>query len=315
MQKVRLIPFVPVILAIPLWVLLAGCTSAASPSASPASSTPAPLVTSTSQPSADQPVATIQAGGTPTVTPLPKTLGLDPANWVSWPVLPIVTQNVRTIYLHGQQLGNNPRAFSIFGDCQSHPDAFLGIYETDPARLKELPPELQQMVAYFAGSFDRESPTIKDGTTAGGLLSPLWHNGTFGCSVTETPVDCELRLHKPSFVFINVGTHWVVRNREYLRTIMTVLIERGVVPILVTKADEREQGQKTNADLANLAVELNVPVWNFYAALTDLPDLGLYAKPGQGGLGNVYLGDEATGRYQLGGLQVLYIVWQAAITQ
>lgn len=230
-------------------------------------------------------------------------------------MLPVVTNNIRTIYLRGQQLGNDPHAFSVFGDCQSQPEAFLGVYETDPARQQALPLEFQEMLVYFADSFNRVSPTIKDGTTAGGLLSPLWHNGAFGCGVTETPVDCELRLHKPSFVFINVGTHWVVRNQEYLRTISTGLIERGVVPILVTKADEREQGDKTNTDLAILAVELNIPLWNFYASVTDLPDLGLYAKPGQGGLGNVYLGDEASERYRLGGLSALYVVWQAAIKQ
>lgn len=297
-----------------LAALLANCSPAANPKATatgsytstaPATRTPA-MVTLT-------PTVTLHPG-TSSLTPLPLTLALDPADWRSWPVLPVVTQNIRTIYLRGQELGNDPHAFSIFGDCQSHPDAFLGVYETDPQRQQSLPPVFKDMLVYFAGSFDRESPTVKDGTTAGGLLSPLWHNGTFGCRVTETPVDCELRLHKPSFVFINVGTHWVVRNREYLHTISATLIEQGVVPILVTKADEREQGDKTNADLADLAVELNIPLWNFYASVTDLPGLGLYAKPNQGGLGNVYLGDEATERYRLGGLSALYAVWQAAIT-
>ena len=225
-----------------------------------------------------------------------------------------MTQNIRAIYLRGQLLGNDPHAFSIFGDCQSHPDVFLGVFETDPEVQQSLPPAFKDMLVNFTGSFNRESPTIKDGTTTGGLLSPLWHAGTFGCGVTETPMDCELRLHKPSFVFINVGTHWVVRNREYLHTISTTLIEQGVVPILVTKADEREQGDKINQDLADLAVEMNLPLWNFYASVTDLPDMGLYAKPNQGGLGKIYLGDEAIERYRLGGISALYAVWQAAIT-
>jgi hypothetical protein len=301
-----------------LAALLTGCAASASPTAAPSAS---PTTVPSASPTPPPPTATITVEpsatflpGTPSPTPLPETLNLDPADWMSWPALPVVTQNIRTIYLRGQQLGTDPHAFSIFGDCQSHPDVFLGVYASDPARQQGLPPQFQDMLTWFEGSFDRESPTIKDGTTAGGLLSPLWHNGTFGCGVTETPMDCELRLHNPSFVFINVGTHWVPRNREYLRTIITELIERGVVPILVTKADERMQGQSTDADLASLAVELNVPLWNFYASLTDLPDLGLYAKPNQGGLGNVYLGDEATERFRLGGLSALYVVWQAAIS-
>jgi len=306
MQKTLLLPL--------LAVLLAGCAAPASPTASPtAFSTNTMPASATSRTVTELPRATLLPG-TPSATPLPAKITLGATDWKSWPVQPVVTENIRDIYQFGQQLGNDPHAFSVFGDCQSHPDAFLGLYETDPAQLKSLAPELQELVAYFAGSFNRESPTIKDGTTAGGLLSPLWHNGMFGCDTTETPVDCELRLHKPSFVFINVGTHWVVRNRDYLRTIITELTGRGVIPILVTKADEREQGQNTNADLATLAVELNVPLWNFYAQLTDLPDLGLFAKPNQGGLGNVYLGAEATARYRLGGLQALHIVWQAAIS-
>ena len=302
------------LLLILLAALLAGCSPVASPSVTAiASNTATAPVTSTPVKVTLTPPA-MPLPGTPSPTPLPLTISLDPADWESWPVLPVVTQNIRSIYLLGQQLGNDPHAFSIFGDCQSHPEAFLGVYETDPEYQQSLPPAFKDMLDNFAGSFNRESPTIKDGTTAGGLLSPLWHNGTFGCGVTETPMDCELRLHKPSFVFINVGTHWVVRNREYLHTISTTLIEQGVVPILVTKADEREQGDKTNRDLADLAVELNIPLWNFYASVTDLTDLGLYAKPNQGGLGKIYLGDEATERYRLGGLSAMYAVWQAAIT-
>lgn len=291
-----------------LMLLLTACSPATEATIQKTGSPTQPGVTEIS---ATQPVQSTST----TVTTLPsETPALDPANWKAWPVLPLVNANIKGIYQRGQELGNNPQAFSIFGDCQSQPEFFLGLYETDATLLQSLSPELQEMVTWFGGSFNRKSPTIKDGTTAGGLLAPFWHNGTFGCGITESPVDCELRLHNPSFVFINVGTHWVVRNQEYLRTIITELIGRGIVPILVTKADEREQGEKTNSDLAILAEEFNIPLWNFYAAVSDLPDLGLYAKPGQGGLGNVYLGDIATERYRLGGLQSLYTVWQAVIT-
>jgi hypothetical protein len=294
-------------------ILLAGCAANAGAATSPPATLTEPAPIATSPTPTLQPPPVTQPAATPVVTSLPEKLDLDPVDWKSWPVLPVVTGNIRAIYLHGQEQGNDPHAFSIFGDCQSHPDAFLGVYESDPATRQSLPLEMQELVTWFAGSFNRESPTIKDGTTAGGLLSPMWHNGMFGCGPSETPVDCELRLHKPSFVFINVGTHWVVRNREYLEKIASSLIEDGIVPILVTKADEREQGEKTNADLASLAVDLNIPLWNFYASVLDLPDMGLYAKPNQGGLGNIYLGAEATERYRLGGMQALYKVWQAAV--
>ena len=90
--------------------------------------------------------------------------------WQYWPVLPVVPQYVRDIYQNGQSLGNNPHAFSVFGDCQSEPKVFLGIYETDPQAIAGLPPNLQETVTWFIGSFNRASPTVGGGTTTGALL-------------------------------------------------------------------------------------------------------------------------------------------------
>src|SRR5512145_461403 len=49
----------------------------------------------------------------PTDTALPDEIGLDPVAWETWPVIPIVSKNVREIYQRGQKLGNDPRAFSV----------------------------------------------------------------------------------------------------------------------------------------------------------------------------------------------------------
>jgi hypothetical protein len=248
----------------------------------------------------------------PTSTPLPSELALDPDDWKSWPVQPILTSQIAEIYARGQELGNDPHAFSIFGDCQSKPEVFLGVYETDPDVVAALPAELQEAVANFTGSFNRESPTVKDATTVAGLLNPIWHEGKYTCTTDESPVECELRIHNPSFVFINTGTHWVTRNQEYLETIILQLLEAGVVPILATKADDRYQGEKTNADLAIMAAKYGLPLWNFWAETLVLPEHGVYTKEGQGGLGDVYLTDQAILIYRLSALQALDSVWRAA---
>ena len=91
----------------------------------------------------------------PTTTPLPAAPFLDPADWHHWPVIPIVSEYTRLIYRLGQTLGNNPNAFSVFGDCQSEPNVFLGIFETDPQAVAALPPNLQETVAWFSGSLNR----------------------------------------------------------------------------------------------------------------------------------------------------------------
>jgi hypothetical protein len=260
-----------------------------------------------------QPVATLEppVTPTPTPTPLPRDLGLDPADWKEWPVLPIVPAGMRDVYALGQSLGNDPHAFSILGDCQSEPDAFWGLYDTDAEAVAALSPELQETVAWFAGSFERESPTAQSGSTAGALLWAEWHRGRFGCSYAESPVTCELRLHHPSFALIHVGTHYEARNINYLRRIIDQLLAAGVVPILVTKADNRERDERVNADYATLAVEYNLPLWNFWAAVNDLPNRGLYTRREYPLQGNIYLTEDALEIHRSTGLQALDVVWRA----
>ena len=235
--------------------------------------------------------------------------------WMSLPVIPAINPNISEIYQKGQLLGNDPYAFSIFGDCQSRPDEFFGVYETDPAVYSSLSPDLQQTVDNFTGSFNRESPTSQDGTTPGGLLWPEWHRGDYGCSLAETPVDCELRIHRPSFVLIQIGTHFESRNTEYLRTIITQLLDAGVVPILATKADNRELDNRINRDMALLSAEFDLPLWNFWAVLTGLPDRGLYVKEGREEQGAVYLNTEASELHRTTGLIMLDSVWRVATGQ
>jgi hypothetical protein len=271
-----------------------------------ASETPLPSLTA-SPAGPPAPSATPAA----TVTSLPATIGLDPLDWKAWPVRPAVPSGMRDIYELGQSLGNAPHAFSVFGDCQSEPGAFWGLYDTDAAAVAALPPQLQETVAWFAGSFGRESPTAQSGMTAGALLWAEWHRGRYGCSYAETPVACELRLHQPSFVFIHVGSHYEARNSNYLRRIIEQLLAAGVVPILVTKADNRERDERINAEYAALAVEYDIPLWNFWLAVDDLPNRGLYTRRDRPLQGNIYLTEQALDIHRLTGLQALDTVWRA----
>jgi hypothetical protein len=262
--------------------------------------------------SATESVDNVLSSALPSVTQIPTAI-LDPTDWKNWPVIPAIDSSIRTIYEYGQTLGNDPHAFSIFGDCQSRPDAFFGVFETDPSVLASLSPELQATIDNFRGSFNRESPTSQDGTTPGALLWTQWHHGEYGCTFDETPVACELRIHRPSFVIIQIGTHFESRNTEYLRKIILQLMDAGVVPILATKADSREKDDRINKDMAALASEYDLPLWNFWAALSDLPNRGLYVMKGRELQGAVYLDDEASLRHRMTGLEALNVVWRAAI--
>ena len=237
------------------------------------------------------------------------------ADFVAWKTLPVIPEaidsSLQKVYQRGLELGNDPHAFSIFGDCQQRPGDFFGVFETDSELVESLTPELRALIANFQGSFNRESPTAQDGTTPGALLWNQWHRGEYGCTFAETPVQCELRIHRPSFVIIQIGTHFESRNTEYLHRVILQLIDAGVVPILATKADNREKDERINKDMAMLAAEYDLPLWNFWAAVSDLPDRGLYTRDDRPLQGPIYLTEEALVLHRMTGLAALNAVWRA----
>ncbi|HQV93433.1 MAG TPA: SGNH/GDSL hydrolase family protein [Anaerolineales bacterium] len=228
------------------------------------------------------------------------------------PVIPTnIDLSLQKVYERGLKLGNDPRAFSLFGDCQARPEEFLGVFETDESLFASLPPDLQKTVDNFRGSFNRESPAAQDGTTPGALLWIQWHQGKYDCTFAETPVECELRIHRPSFVIIQIGTHFESRNTEYLRKIIEQLMDAGVIPILATKADNREKDERVNEDMALLASEYDLPLWNFWAAVERLPNRGLYTRDDRPLQGDIYLTDEAKEIHRMTALEVLNVVWRS----
>ena len=96
-----------------------------------------------------------------------------------------------------------------------------------------------------------------------------------------------------------------------MRTILDQLIAAGVVPILATKADDRELDEHVNTQYAQLAVEYNIPFWNFWAAVKDLPNRGLYTRPEAIYQGDLYFTETAVVIHRMSALQALDTVWRA----
>ena len=257
-----------------------------------------------------------------TPTPAPSaTATFDPSSWQSLPVVPTVSDTARRIYANGLLLGNDPHAFSIVGDCLSLPINLFGNYGKGPVHYTlGNYTSLQPVIDWFKDSFNRQSITLGNGFNTAAELSPLRADPQ-QCQAAETPLACEYRIHHPSYVLITIGTDDNLTPpavyEQRMRQIVEFFISKGVVPILTTKADNREGGYAFDIIIARLAYEYDIPLWNFWAAVQSLPNGGL--EPGDQGhltwgnpndLENPYAMLHAIPIRNVTALQTLEAVWQ-----
>jgi hypothetical protein len=250
-------------------------------------------------------------------SPTAPTVALD---WKNLSIIPEkISQRTIEIYRNGQELHNNPYAFSVMGDCDSSPSWFLGDFDRGPSFYslgKYI--ELTLVIDAFHGSFERKSLAVRSGFNTASILSPIWADPE-SCQVGEAPLDCEIRLHHPAFIFILLGTNDSYNLETFetnMRTILDNLIQNGIVPILATKADNLEGQYQINAIIARLAGEYDVPLWNFWRALQSLPDQGLQPDGAHLTWSRNYFDDpkamqNAWPWRNLTALQVLDFVWRS----
>ncbi len=210
----------------------------------------------------------------PTVHP---TRGAD--DWQNLPVVPVeLSERAREIYQQGLAMGNDPTHFSKLGDCQNITTYFLAMYDHPGLyTLGEQYAPLQDTIDYYAGSWSRESKSVKGGFNVASVFNPLFSDREV-CEKNETPLDCELRLNKPSIVLISMEEWWngdVGKYETYLRKIVDTVIAHGALPILATKADNLEGKHAINRAIVNLAEEYELPLWNFWAAVQPITAHGL----------------------------------------
>ena len=244
---------------------------------------------------------------------------LPPVRWQEWPIVPgMVSARTIKIFQLGQELGNNPQAFSKIGDCESTPTWFLGSFDGKPSDYSlGTYTGLQSVINAFHGSYGRTSLAAGRGFTSANVLTSLWADRKT-CGANETPLACEIRVNRPAFALIMLGTNDVYHQDTFetnMRKILDFLVEKGVVPVLATKADNLEGDHAINAMIARLAYEYDIPLWNFWLAVQPLPDHGLQPDGSHLTWAGPYFDDPA--RMQaawpwrnLTALQVLDVVWQ-----
>lgn len=243
--------------------------------------------------------------------------------WQDLPPIPEISDAMLEVYARGLELGNDPNAFSKVGDCQNVTAYFLSSFDEPLQYDLGDYSDLQATIDHFAGSFGRLSASVRDGFNVASVLSPLWADPDL-CEKGENPLQCEERLHNPSIVIISMETWWSGRPAEtyeaYLRQVVEYWLENGVVPILGTKADNLEGDHGINAAIARVALEYEVPLWNFWAAVQPLPNRGLEEDNFHLTYARSFFNDPAVlrtgwGMRNLTALQVIDAVWTALQTE
>ncbi len=207
----------------------------------------------------------------------------DPADWKEWPVLPeTISPKMAQIYRAGIEAGNDPKAFSKIGDSNSVLPSFLACFDygVNGYALGAYN-DLEAAIHQFQWSFSRESRATKIGITAFELDVYHWYEDDV-CWPYESATSCEYRLWQPSIAFIALGTNDALQGidlfEQHLRSLIQKTLDRSIVPILATKADNLEGDDSFNAVIARLAAEYEVPLWNLWRAMEPLPNHGLRGR-------------------------------------
>lgn len=187
-------------------------------------------------------------------------------------------ENVRAIYAKGQALGNNPQAFSKVGDSTSIYN-FMNSFDEGNYNLADYA-YLQETLTHFQGSHSRDGLAVSVGLHAWTAIDPAFANKDV-CVPNETPVACEIRLHRPAFIFIRLGTNdagAVTLFNSSIREIVDIAIANGVVPIIGTKADRVEGNNANNDILRQVAYDYQIPLWDFDVVIEPVPGRAIVDK-------------------------------------
>jgi hypothetical protein len=261
-------------------ILLASCATGQE-------TTPAVRPQATAEPQQIQPESVsvkqateLPATSTSTAAPTAAKPPLVKDAWMNMPVVPTgVSARAREIYQLGLELGTDPEHFSVIGDCQNVSSYFLATFDKPgDFSLGDEYAYLQPTIDHYQGSFSRLSLAVKGGFNAAAVISPLRADPK-RCNKNESPLDCELRVWKPSVVIVSMETWWSEKPAEeydkYMRRVLDRIIEEGALPIIATKADNLEGDHSINATIAQIAYEYDIPLWNFWAAVQPLSNHGL----------------------------------------
>ena len=222
--------------------------------------------------------------------------GLQPAlNIQALPIVPSMSGWVgaQTAYVvrRGIRLGNRADVFSKIGDSITSWRYFLAPIAEGKLNLGTYG-TLSGAVGFFSkdptrvgNSFYDVSLAAHGGWKAADLLDPAKADPSV-CKPNETPLDCELRVTRPSIALVMIGTNDLLDNNAYrfsltLDRVLTAIEAHYVVPIVSTipyRRDDpalQDRVEAYNQAIARVAINHGAPLWNYWLAMVNLPANGI----------------------------------------
>ena len=205
-----------------------------------------------------------------------------PIGPLEYPFLSDMSARVYQIYQAGQARGNRASVVALIGDSNTQHPAFMKPFDWGNYSLGSYV-YLQATVDFFKGSFARESVAAIGGFNTTKMLDPGSAPASCG---GQTPLQCEYNTIRPSVALILLGTgdqHTWQGFEDRYRRIVQQTIDQGVIPVLITKADDLECRDNSapcgfiNAKIAQLAGEYQVPLLNLRQVVDQLPGRGCIA--------------------------------------
>ena len=229
------------------------------------------------------------------------------ADFHTLPVIPAITQSMKSylqsILKQGESAGLRADVFAKVGDSNSFNFQFLdglGNSAYDPSNPVNVGShgDLADTINFFrqttidpsrANSFNHTSAAAYGGWTTTSLLTPglqgvpPWQFG----SAKNTPLDSEVRDSLPAIALVMIGTCEAggedpVTYQANLTRVAQTLLAKGVIPVLSTIPEDflptpglPAITANFNQVIANVAGDLNIPLWNLYEGLTQLPNEGI----------------------------------------
>jgi hypothetical protein len=203
--------------------------------------------------------------------------------------------------------GRPATIFTVAGDCNSEPDAYIRRLANGAFDVSRYP-QYADTVRRFESSFLRRSYAASGSFSAPSMFDPNWTDPAI--CYGEGPLVCEVWRSSASIVFISLGTgdqfDWKNFNVQYTQVITTALA-RGALPVLFTKADDLETRQHgappemINSAIRAIARERQLPLIDFAVVAKSLPNNGLRDE----GNTDFHLNEQGSDTRILATLQVL----------